>query len=466
MTTLIIAGAIFLSCSSPSKDNPVIDEQGLPAIIVEANTIVLTRASNPIGINLNYLRDPDVLRETGSLSLNNALTNFHGNWLRYPGGKKSNYYRFALPPYQEVNPQTLGWYATQRKNDVLDFDEYVTLAANVNASKYVVVAYDRERINDKTTTLQEYIDHAVGWVKYANLKGAKVKYWEIGNENWNNFKGSTWPEVVQDLIEIARAMRAADAEIKLGTNFDNEEQLNELLKQGGTKLDFVSCSNYYPGTKWGNLGFKFYEEQPGVGLLMQYETFKKVTKNLGLHPEFVIAECNAKQWEGSWTDLNDTGHALVCFDLCAQINQASDITTGMFWNTSWFDTENNSFNLFTGKNELRPNARSVKVWNDFWKPHAVKTESVLGLVTYALKNDSGALTLFVINKTNAEKKAAVNIKSSSSYTQNNVQLFAGNSGKDNDRNPALQQKEAVSLKDNKISNVSFPAYSITIIDLK
>lgn len=467
MIALLITGAMLLACSSPSKDELLIDpERVLPAINVEVNNIILSRPSNPMGINLNYLRDPDALRPSGSIPFSDALKNYNGKWLRYPGGKKSNYFRFALPPYLEVNTQTLGWYETERKTDVIDFEEYVGLATAVNANMYVVVAYDRERIHDKTTTLKEYIDHAVGWVNYAKSKGAKVKYWEIGNENWNNFKGSTWLEVVKDVEEIAKAMKTADPDIKLGASFDNEGQLYELLKQGGAKLDFVSCSNYYPGNKWGNMGYKFYEENSNVGMLMLYDTFLKVTKDLGQSLEFVIAECNAKQWEGNWTDNNDIGHALVCFDICAQINQSQKITTGMFWNTSWFDTENNSFNLLTGKNELRLNAQAIKLWNDFWKPHSVKTGSPTGLVTYALKNDLGGLTLFVINKTAIELKTAIHLNSTRTFTQNKVYSFTGKSGKDIDVETRSGADSTIDFLNNKANAATFLPYSITVIDLK
>lgn len=258
MIALLITGAMLSSCSPSKEDFPIEPERILPAISVEVNNIIISRPSNPVGINLNYLRDPDVLRPSGSIPLSEALKNYNGKWLRYPGGKKSNYFRFALPPYLEVNTQALGWYETEKKADVLDFDEYVSLATTVNANMYVVVAYDRERIVDKTTTLKEYIDHAVGWVKYAKSKGSKVKYWEIGNENWNNFKGSTWAEVVKDVMEIAREMKKIDPDIKLGASFENESQLYDILMQSDAKLDFISCSNYYPGTKWGNMGYKHY----------------------------------------------------------------------------------------------------------------------------------------------------------------------------------------------------------------
>lgn len=465
MIALLITGAMLLSCSS-SKEKLQIEPEAAPTIKVDANQVVWSRTVNPMGVNLNYLRDPDVLRAPGAIPLKEALKDFNGKWLRYPGGKKSNYYRFALPPYQEVNTQTLGWYQTERKADVMDFDEYVDLVKEVNANGYVVVAYDRERINDKTTTLQEYIDHAVAWVNYAKSKGTKVKYWEIGNENWINFKGSTWMEVVKDVGRIAAAMKQADPSIKLGTNFDNEGQLHDMLRENGKNLDFVSCSNYYPGTKWGNLGYKFYEENNNVGMLMLYDTFQKVTRELGLNLEFVLAECNAKQWEGSWTDNNDIGHGLVSFDICAQVNQAPKITTAMFWNTSWFDTLNNSFNLLNDKNELRSNAQAVKLWNDFWKPHAVKTENTLGLVSYAVKNDQGALTLFVINKTGVEKKTAIQITSKVSFTNPKVYNFAGKSGKDTDVDTGIKELAGIDFTNNKANSATFAPYSITVIDLK
>lgn len=65
MIALLITG-VLLSCS-PSKDFQIEPERVLPAISVDANHIIMSRPSNPMGINLNYLRDPDALRPPGAI---------------------------------------------------------------------------------------------------------------------------------------------------------------------------------------------------------------------------------------------------------------------------------------------------------------------------------------------------------------------------------------------------------------
>lgn len=106
----------------------------------------------------------------------------------------------------------------------------------------------------------------------------------------------------------------------------------------------------------------------------------------------------------------------------------------------------------------------LKLWSDFWKPHSVKTETAAGLVTYALKNDLGALTLFVINKTGAERKTEIHINSTLTYTSNNVYSFIGNSGKDIDVETGFNANSTIDFVNNKASMATFPPYSITVID--
>ncbi len=457
---LLLCGIGF-SCSS-GKDDPITLEE----IVVDPGSVILSREENPIGINLNYLRDPDILREAGSVSLKDALSSFNGKWLRYPGGEKSNYYRFALPPYEEVNPQTSGWYLTVKDKDVMDFDEYAELVKSLDVNAYVVVAYKREEITDQTTTLQEYKEHAVGWVRYAKEHSCNVKYWEIGNETWNNFDGSDWDDVVSDIAVIAKAMKEEDEAIKIGTSFSSREQLEKIVDGAGEWLDFVSCSNYYPGSDWGTIGYSYYEDNNGLDMIFLDETFSGVvqSKNSGL--ELVIAECNAKDWDDNWSGTNDLGHALVCFDLCGQINQSSDITSGMFWNTSWFGSENIAFNLLSNKNELRPNGQAIKLWNDYWKPDIVSTETVSGLITYVLENNSGELTIFIMNKDEENKTADIRINSNNSYYFNTGYQFSGTTGKNTDSDTETEKIQSISFTNNIASQVSFPSCSITLINLK
>lgn len=265
-------------------------------IVVYADSVTATRASNPIGINLNYLRDPDAVRPAGSVKLNDALQNFNGKWLRYPGGRKSVFYRFAKPPYTKPDPQVSDYYRQEIKEDIMDFDEFMNVVKATKTNPFVVVAYNPEEIVNGNTTLQEYIDHAKGWVAYAKKHKSKVVYWEIGNENWGHFKGYTWAQVIKDVLAIAKAMKEIDATIKVGTSFNSDEQLIEMLDIADSKLDFLTISNYYPSNdRWNGQDYSFYESGGSTNTIRFADTYTKELKKRNLSTELIIAETNAKQ---------------------------------------------------------------------------------------------------------------------------------------------------------------------------
>lgn len=64
-------------------------------ITVHPDRVLREDASHWIGINLNYIRDHDVNRPPGSQPLSASLDAMGVRWLRFPGGEKSDYHRFA-----------------------------------------------------------------------------------------------------------------------------------------------------------------------------------------------------------------------------------------------------------------------------------------------------------------------------------------------------------------------------------
>ncbi|UCD00150.1 MAG: hypothetical protein JSW66_09765 [Phycisphaerales bacterium] len=107
-----------------------------------------------------------------------------------------------------------GYYQSVNDQDVLDFDEYINYLREFGARAYIVVPYESFERSKKAK--EEFIEHAVAWVRYANVRrNYGVKYWEVGNENWHN-KTGTATEIAQVAKEFAQAMKAVDPNIKVG----------------------------------------------------------------------------------------------------------------------------------------------------------------------------------------------------------------------------------------------------------
>jgi alpha-L-arabinofuranosidase len=124
-------------------------------------------------------------------------------WVRYPGGEKSDRYFFAEPPWDSSDPRVFGSYKSFIK-DVLNFDEYMSYIREIDCSPFVVVPYESEK---RTGIKKErFLKNAVAWVHYVNItKRYGVLYWEIGNENWHNKTGSGM-EIAHVAKEFAVAM--------------------------------------------------------------------------------------------------------------------------------------------------------------------------------------------------------------------------------------------------------------------
>ena len=185
-------------------------------LTIHSGIVVRHDADRLFGINVNYIRDRDSNRPNAR-PLEAALDDMGARWLRFPGGEKSNYHLWSEPPYLHPAPISLGWYATP-KGDRMDFDEFIRHVRATHSEPYVVVACSSEKQIGRTKPQQ--LEIAVAWVRYAKSKRYGVRYWEIGNENWNGNK-ATAVETAHTVVEFSRAMKAVDPSIFVGASGDN-----------------------------------------------------------------------------------------------------------------------------------------------------------------------------------------------------------------------------------------------------
>ena len=112
---------------------------------------------------------------------------------------------------------------------------------------------------------------AVEWLKWANAQTFTVPYWEIGNElngQWEtghflaDGSGMTGEIYAQRFLAYAAALKAVDASIKVGGPASSDLSLafvEELIRDAGDRLDFVSFHAYPVGVQRDNVADKFHD---------------------------------------------------------------------------------------------------------------------------------------------------------------------------------------------------------------
>ena len=185
------------------------------------------------------------------------LTELNNQALRFPGGSLSDEYHWQT---NMSEGQTFQW--------ATSFDEFAEIAAATRAQVYITANYG-------TGTPQE----AAEWVRYSNIvKGYKVWYWEIGNENYGSWEAdnNTRPHdpvtYANRFKEYWLQMKAVDPPIKIGAvmvlgedsfaNYTDQQVTNprtgevhrgwtpimlDTLRQLGITPDFVIYHRYEQG---------------------------------------------------------------------------------------------------------------------------------------------------------------------------------------------------------------------------
>ncbi len=435
-------------------------------IVVDTQHVLRTDSDRVVGINLNYIRDHDKNRESGARTLEAALKEMSPGCLRYPGGNKSNYHFWSRKFWTSPKPQAI-WYGNM-SNNLLDFDDYSKLVKAVGAQPYIVVACPSVEWSAKEK--EKHIQNASTWVAYAKKNNYQVKYWEIGNENWNDCEISI-EEVAARVIEFSKAMKLVDPTIKVGASGDTWDWRSKFIPEAAPHIDFVSMSTY---NTWNWKSYDHYYTQKldlvgGVGVAKR--VIHRLPPEHRDRIEIVVAEMNSQDFStDGWTPTNTIGHALVTFHTFGELLEDKKVPMAMLWTTRYLKEEQGSKSLFWGlgtKNEITPSGRAVAIWGNFVQDTMVSvTSDVTTIKVFASKSSkTNDLNVFIINKSPESVAKPFNLKIDSpvNYTHNQVYRF---SGKDpNDLDPKWGEVVKATIKNNRVSGVSLPGVSITIISL-
>lgn len=448
-------------------------------LTVSPKTVLSTVSRQSIGVNTNYLMD-------GAKDIQSGLATLKVGAARYPGGEKSDSYLWSVAPFEQSQP-TLSrtgineWPSGDRTlmnadgsfvRTPLDFDAFM-VAARANGIEPVLVVDFDASFNAATEggtapTQQLLLDTAVAWVKYANItKGYGVKYWEIGNESYQgSFNGSPTAQQYADGVKLfAQAMKAIDPSIKIGVNGGNDAWWATVIGQTSPYIDFLIVHNY-PAWDWAS--YSPYASKTTLTsdidrAIAAINNFAQAADKPRL--KIAITEYNALSWSG-WGEANDTGHALVAFDILGQQLQYQNVMFSLFWNTRWItgDSGVKLFDALKADNTITPVGQTMPLFANYMHDTMVKTSPTTTLRVFSSRNTAtGALTIWIINKKSSSQSIRVTVQNyAPSTTSVQRMVFRGTSP--TDTAPTLQMRGALTISSGNI-DTSVDAYSITVLQL-
>ena len=398
MTAVLLAMLILSAGCRQNRDSIHVE--------VYPDSVLADVSHHPVGINIDYFTDDDDYLKPERRTAD-ALKAMGVKYLRYPGGNKSDFYFFSVPPYVESIPTLArtgkgavgGRHRMLRDYsefaiDVLDFDEFIGMCREIGAEPVVTVAADEYLVDYPEgctwASREELIEHAVGWVRYSNInKGYNVRYWMIGNESWHEQNVNSTAEIyARDVIDFSKAMKAVDPSIYIIPNGNSVEFCDTVLEIAGPYIDYFSISNY-PVWQY-RAGYETYRDTM-QDLMHPVRRALTATQNYAAgddRKEFglIVCEYGPFDWARDWPFINDMGHALCNFEMTGKQLATPEIKFSQFWNTRWItndSVEHSVFDALDRHGNFNANGYSMMIWGNFLGDRMVKYTSTIHLRTFA-----------------------------------------------------------------------------------
>ena len=310
-------------------------------------------------------------------------------------------------------------------------------------------------------------------MRYANkVKHYSVRYWEIGNENWNNGKG-TPQEMAGIVAEFSQAMKAVDPTIKIGSSGNGNGWWSKFLPIAAPHLDFLTLSLY---NAWGWKSYARFAQSPAPDLIGDARTALNAIDRYAPAADrarlrVIVSETNSKDYsDGGWPGTNTLGHCLVTFATLGRLMQHPRIITAMVWTSRWIkdeEAERSQWYALGPQNEILPTGRAIALWGQFVQDKMIAVDGGNDQVSaFASRSTDGkAMTVWILNRGyQAANDVRVAIKSPIAYRQAvTYQLFG--TGPD-DAHPQWLQMGTRPVSGSTLSNLSCPGVSVTVISLR
>ena len=437
-------------------------------IKVDVNHVLADVSNNPIGMNMNFLRD--------NTQITYPLKDIKVGSLRYPIGELADYYLFdknnPARPQVSINDSSL-WFSKLFNSDgiwntKLSFDDFMSICGSVGAEPFIMVGIDAITYPGSSPHAkpEDVLEAAVEWVKYANIvKGYGIKYWEIGNENdlkndWTSWTAEKYAETV---VLFSRAMKEVDPSIKIGANaFSWTNWWDKMLPIIKNDVDFLVAHQYSSMKSYQE--WKDYVWDYTSNIKAAKKAIKTYNPNLRINVTEISSRATGADRKNPNLAKNSNWRVLHNFEVIGNSLRFAHVDYVHFWVSRWFDGEDTARHAFNSSYESMPMSIPLKIWGNFLKKQMVyssKLDSIRSWASYDPDDDS--LNLFLLNKD--EVAHNVNILLDNYLASTQQQPWVLSSTTPESMNLTWEQSGSVSVNGSKISTQLNPL-SVTVIELQ
>lgn len=474
---VILFGFFFIAINSYAQEQISVDFS-----VVKKSNVNRGVAS----ANLCWLIDSDKNNPNSKKAFSEAVEEMGIGSLRFPYGHLADNYLWHTPPFNKTKkglrpkvatmsqaPGKWNWAVNSNGSfkNAMDFDEYMAICQKLNIKPLVVVNVFSHKYKNGTS-LDELIETAVEWVKYANKMNYPVEYWQIGNEV-DHHKDILSPEEYIDCYkQFASAMKQVDPTIKVGPGIlQSTKYFKDIITNYPELIDFTSCHQYmWPYLKTCN-NYESWRDHQDNYIPNVVKMQKAVRNSQKPTMEIVITETGVSPAGKGMGNVNNVNKALWYFEVLMNEISQPNVAYSYFWGTHspWEGNKDNDENdvavlLRIDDNLRKPIAEVVKLVNDQILDNIVKTTQISGTIrTFASENNNGnKCNVLLMNKNNVAEKVEISLN----QLPENVEYFSrlelkGESP--DDRKLTLSNSEKITINGDKIELTLAPL-SITVLN--
>ncbi len=454
---------------------------------IEFDTVV--KSGVPKGassVNLCWLLDSDKHRPNPTQSMAEALKEVGVGSLRFPYGHLANNYLWHSGSYEDAKqnglrptvaatgtiPGNWDWAVNQDGTfiDAMDFDEYIELCESQSIAPLVVVNCMSFKY-DGGPSVAELAKSAAEWVRYAQDKDYKVRYWQIGNEMDHHPKIITLEEFVDVYVEIASAMKAVDPTIQIGPGIlGKAHYFTSIYNRAPELVDFTTAHQYMWAFKESCKNYELWSTSKHNYIKNIYQMQAAVNKTEKKDMEILITESGVSPSRRGMGDINNTYKSLWWFEVLMSELNVRGVSYVYFWGTHspWKgdkDDEKDDVALWfrMDDNSRKPIAEVSKFVNENLLDNFVKCRNNnKALRMYAMSSvDKSSGSIFVMNKLKNSVTRQITLNSlPESVRKVRVTSLMGEAPYS--RSLSYSKTIEVEVRDGKIE-VVFPALSVTNI---
>lgn len=403
-------------------------------LTVDLNTVTKSGVrKGSSSANLCWLLDSDKNRPNKTQSMASALQQMGVGALRFPYGHLANNYFWHTPPYDDTKgglrprvaakgtiPGVWDWAVADDGSfkKAMDFDEYIDLCQSQGIAPLVVVNCMSHKYAGGPTVAQ-LAESAAEWVRYAQKKEYKVRYWQIGNEMDHHPKTITMEEYVDVYAQIASAMKAVDSSVQIGPGILGKSKfLTAVYERAPELVDFTTAHQYM---------WKFIEENKdydkwsvaNTNYIPNIEDMQRaVDKTDKKDMEILITETGVSPSNKGMGNINNAYKSLWWFEVLMKEMNVRGVSYVFFWGTHspWKgekDDEDDDVALLfrVDDNSRKPTAEISRFVNAHLCDNFVESscdDSSLRLFAMA-SSDKKSGSIFVMNKLKTPKKVTISV---------------------------------------------------------